>query len=151
MSEKFENIPRRDFLLATGAVALGVAGAAKAAEESHAHHSAAFSELAHESQHCVMSGEACLSHCIVDLKSGSLELVDCLRRVEELIAVCRAMATFAALGSEHVPALAAVTKDVCITCEAECRKFAEKHDECAACADACLACIKECDKVMKSA
>jgi Cys-rich four helix bundle protein (predicted Tat secretion target) len=152
MSDLFETLPRRDFLLATGAVALGVAQSAQAAEEKHMHHAAGqYADLAHEAQHCVMQGNACLSHCIVDLKSGNLELVDCLSRVEELIAVCKALGTIAALGSEHVPAMAAVTKEVCVTCEEECRKFADKHDECAACADACLDCIKECDKVLNNA
>ena len=152
MSERFTNLPRREFLLATGAVALGVAQAAQAAEKEHMHHDTGkFADLAHEAQHCVMTGNACMSHCIADLRSGSLELTDCLLRVEELIAVCRAMASIAALGSEHVRAMAAVTKEVCITCEAECRKFADKHDECGACADACLACIEECEEVLKTA
>jgi Cys-rich four helix bundle protein (predicted Tat secretion target) len=151
MSGSSEKLPRRNFLLASGAVALGAAQAVQAAGKKHRHHSSAFSDLAHESHHCVMTGEACLSHCIVDLQSGSLELVDCVLRVEELIAVCGAMATVAALGSEHVQALAAVTKDVCVTCEVECRKFADKHEECANCADACLDCIKECDKALNAA
>jgi Cys-rich four helix bundle protein (predicted Tat secretion target) len=146
------NLPRRDFLLATGAVALGMSQAAQAAEKDHMHHdSGQYADLAHEAQHCVMTGNACLSHCITDLKSGSLELVDCLASVEELVAVCKALGTIAALGSAHVVAMAAVTKDVCIDCEAECRKFADKHDECGACGDACLACIEECDKVLQAA
>jgi len=151
MSGTSEKLPRREFLLASGAVALGAAQVARASDDEHVHHVAKYSALAHEAQHCVMSGNACLSHCIADLRSGSLDLVDCLSRVEELVAVCQAMATVAALESEHVRALAAVTKDVCVTCEAECRKFADKHDECADCADACLACFKECDNVLKSA
>jgi len=153
MSGTFEKLPRREFLLASGAVALGMAQAAEAAgEKEHMHHdTGAFADLAHEAQHCVMTGNACISHCIADLKSGSLELVDCLSRVEELVAVCQAMATIAALGSEHVQAMAAVTKDVCTTCEVECRKFADKHDVCGECADACLECIEACDEVAKSA
>ena len=98
-----------------------------------------------------MTGEACLSHCITDLRSGSLDLVECLASVEELVAVCRAMATVAALGTDRVRAMAAVTKDVCLSCEAECRRFEDQHDECGACADACVACAEECDKVLQSA
>jgi Cys-rich four helix bundle protein (predicted Tat secretion target) len=150
MSEISEKLPRREFLLATGAVALGATQAVHAAGKGHQHRGGAYSDLAQEAHHCVRMGEACLSHCIVDLQSGSLELVECILRVEELIAVCGAMATVAALDSEHVLAMVAVTKDVCITCEEECRKFADKHETCGDCADACLDCSKDGDRPLGS-
>jgi len=152
MSESIEKLPRRDFLLASGGLALAAGVSAGAAEEGHEHHGGGkFAALAQEAQHCITTGNACISHCIMDMRAGSLELTECLASVMELVSICTAIAKFAALESEHVPAVAAVTKAVCISCEEECRKFADKHEVCADCADACLACIEECDKVIGAA
>ncbi len=151
MSELTERLPRRDFLLASGGLALAASGSVAAAEEGHEHHGGKFAALAKEAQHCITTGNACISHCIMDMRAGSLDLTECLASVMELVSICTAMAKFAALESDHVPAVAAVTKAVCITCEEECRKFADKHTVCADCADACLACIEECDKVIGAA
>lgn len=139
---------RRNFLLVTGAAALAAATTTSAATDDHQHSAMQYGDLAHESQHCVMKGNACLAHCITDLRSGSTDLVECLASVEELVAICTAMAKVASLGTDRVLAMAAVTKAVCDACEAECRKFADRHKECLECADACVACAKECDAIL---
>ncbi len=49
--------------------------------------------------------------------------------------------------SRYVPALAKIAGEICANCEKECRKHADHHAECKACADSCAACVKECKKV----
>ena len=41
---------------------------------------------------------------------------------------------------------ARVALDACVACEKECRKHADKHAECRACAQSCVTCIEQCRK-----
>lgn len=69
-------------------------------------------------------------------------------QVQELVIACEALAKLAAHDSEHLQTYARATIEVCETCEAECRKFEDKHVQCKDCADACVACMKECERVI---
>lgn len=144
---------RRTFLINSGLIAVGTgaSSAAMAAAEGggHEHHAGgAYKDLIHEAHHCIETGDACAAHCISDMRTGNTELLECLVQVQELVIACQALTKLAAFDSEHVEAYAAATIEVCDTCEAECRKFEERHAECKDCADACVSCATECKKVL---
>lgn len=145
-------VGRREFLVSSGLVALAAGPAiAAAATDSGEHQHAStgkYAALIHEALHCIETGNACAAHCISDMRSGSTELLQCLVRVQELVTACEALSTLAAYESDHVKTYARATIEVCDTCEAECRKFEDKHTECKVCADACVACRTECEKVL---
>ena len=142
---------RREFLagsaLLTLAATPGIAGAA-AGQGEHQHHGGQHAELIQEALHCIGTGNACGAHCIMDLRTGNTELLECLVRVQELVAACEALVKFASYDSDHLKTYARATIEVCDTCEAECRPFADKHQECADCADACVSCREACEKVL---
>jgi len=148
------DLARRDFLAAATAVAAAAATSANAAgHESgehghHAHHHGGGNEdLAKAASDCVSSGDACIAHCLAEFESGRTELAECALRVTELTAACTTLQKYAAMGSSHLPAFAAATAEVCKSCESECRKHADDHPSCDACAKACAACLRACDKV----
>ncbi|HSC89487.1 MAG TPA: Csp1 family four helix bundle copper storage protein [Polyangiaceae bacterium] len=93
--------------------------------------------LAATASACVSAAETCLAHCIRSLASGSTMMADCAALVEQMIPICRAMASLAAMGSHHARALAALCATACAECAVECEKHAHHHDECKACAAAC--------------
>ena len=142
---------RREFLagsaLLTLATAPGIAGAA-AQKGDHQHHAGQNADLIEEALHCIGTGNACGAHCIMDLRSGNDDLLECLVRVNELVTACEALVQFAAYDSDHLKTFARATIEVCDTCEAECRKFEDLHQECADCADACASCREACEKVL---
>lgn len=89
------------------------------------------------------AGELCIRHCVRSMKAGDTSLADCLAAVPEMLATCTAAGTLTALQSRRLKDMLKVSLQVCETSEAECRKHAEKHPECKACAEACVACMKE--------
>jgi len=151
MNDQSQLQDRRNFLATSGLLALaaapGVAGAASGSKE-HQHESGKYADLIEEALHCIKTGNACGAHCISDMRSGSTELLECLVRVRELVVACQALVAIAGYDSDHLKTFAAATIKVCDTCEAECRQFEDKHDECKACADACVACREECKKII---
>ena len=142
---------RRSFLYSSGLVALAtVPGFARAAVEtgSHQHQDGHHAALIQEALHCIETGNACAAHCIMEMRSGDTELLECLVQVQELVIACEALAKLAAHDSEHLGIYAAATIEVCETCEVECRKFEVQHIQCKDCADACVACAEECRKIV---
>ncbi len=141
----------RRFVLTAGAGALAANALMNAAActttgtatagDDHAHHSMGDNELATVAAECVAVGEACLAHCIALLGGGDASLGACAKSVNEMLAGCRATASLAAAGSEHLKLAAALCVALCRTCEAACQEHAGKHAECAACAKACAATI----------
>ena len=151
MSDVIERENRRRFLVNSGLLALAAAPIAAAAAEDlgeHQHAHEKHSALISEALHCIETGNACAAHCIEDMRSGNTELLECLVQVQELVIACEALAKLAAHDSEHLKTYAAATIEVCDTCEAECRKFEERHETCKDCADACVACRKECERII---
>ncbi len=151
MNNYVQHQGRREFLLSSGLLALSAAPAvALAANESqtHQHHGNTHEALITEVLHCINTGNACAAHCIVQMRTGDNDLLECLVQVQELVVACEALLKFAAFDSEHLKTYAKATIEVCETCEKECRKFEQQHVECKECADACLACMKECEKVI---
>ena len=153
---------RRDFIKAAGGVAMmGAAGNALAqgAAMDHAH----MAGMDHEHMHmgaapdthvqalaldCVKAGELCLNHCLDSYAMGDLSMAGCARTVDQMLAVCAALAKLASVGSPHLMAMAHVAHRVCADCERECRKHAAEHEVCRACAEACKACGEACMALM---
>lgn len=148
MKDKNTNVDRRVFLAAAGSVALATtAGSANAKTFS----GTVYSELAVAARECSASGSACINECIIDMRNKSLMLVECLARLQELVAACDALAKMASLGTKHLVAFAAVTKEVCAYCEEELRKHVDHHPSCGEGAAACAKCARECERVIESA
>ncbi|NVO17477.1 MAG: Csp1 family four helix bundle copper storage protein [Rhodoplanes sp.] len=138
----------RRHVLTTAAALAVVAGPAFA--QGHAGHdspSGLNAPLVAAATNCVRAGLACINHCFDSLAAGDTSLAACARSVDQMSAVCGALAKLASAGSPHLPAMAKLAQAVCLDCEKECRKHADHHAVCKACADACAACAEECRKV----
>jgi Cys-rich four helix bundle protein (predicted Tat secretion target) len=158
MSESQDRHLDRRSLLAAGAGALASTLAASALtapvqEEGHQQgsHGAKYSPpknpgLIQASHDCVRTGDLCIHHCYQAFQAGDTSLAECVRRVQELVASCGALARLASLDARHLAEFAAVTAKICRHCEEECRKHAH-HKPCKDCGDACAACARECDKL----
>lgn len=145
---------RREMLktvLATAASAMSAVAMA-ANHDHHAHGAPGVAQrnagLIAASADCLKTGEACLAHCLYLLGNGDTSIAACAQSVNELLASCTALMKLAGQDSKFVPALAKVAGEICASCEKECRKHADHHPECKACADSCAACVKECKKAI---
>ncbi|MBX3264290.1 MAG: Csp1 family four helix bundle copper storage protein [Labilithrix sp.] len=112
----------------------------------HAHHGGD-PALFEAAQACLAKGEACVAHCLAMLASGDASMGGCAKSVHEMRSVMQGLATAAASGSKHLPALAKVAMEFCKDCEVECRRHADKHVACKDCLDACTRTIAACQKV----
>lgn len=145
---------RREFLGAAGAALAAVSAtpafAADHAEHMHHDHGAmpANEAVVTSALDCVRTGEACLAHCFSTFAAGDTTLAVCAVRVDELIAVCSALAKLASNNSPQLVTYAKAAIAVCRECEKECRKHGNTHATCAACAKACAACAEECGKLV---
>ena len=143
------SIPRRTFI-AGGAALAGVLSAqsATAQEGGHEHHGGGqYAGLAMDAVHCVLTGEACLAHCLVLLEQGDTSMAACARVTRELSIACAALADLASFGSAYTKSMAQVTLEICEACEKECNKHLQ-HETCAACARSCARCIESCKEVL---
>ncbi|MBK9160460.1 MAG: four-helix bundle copper-binding protein [Nitrosomonadales bacterium] len=141
---------RRELLLGGMALAgAAVVGRAQAAGHAHEHHhgAPANASLAAATSDCVQKGEVCLSHCLELLGKGDRDMAACAQSVNQMLAVCGALQQLANQNSKQTARLAAIAMDVCKQCEEECKKHADKHEQCKACGESCAACYKECKKV----
>jgi Cys-rich four helix bundle protein (predicted Tat secretion target) len=142
-------LDRRNLLTFVGA-AICVAAPALAAEDHSAHmHAAAGAAPANKklidtASDCIKTGQACIAHCLQSFAAGDTSLAGCAKSVDEMLSVCATLEKLASAGSPNLTAMAKVALAVCEDCEKECRKHADKHDTCKACADACKACGDAC-------
>lgn len=140
---------RRNLIEAAGLAVLASLASqatAQAAADPHAHHHASGgpSKLTSAAFDCVTKGEACLAHCLVLLGQGEKDMAACARSVNQLLAICGALAKVSVQAGSQLKALARLSASVCEECEKECRKHEKKHAECKACAEACAECAKQC-------
>jgi len=91
--------------------------------------------------HCIEAGDMCLAHCLVVLGAGETELAECARSVRDMLAICAATQTLVASNSPYLKSAVQLCVTSCTDCERACRKHAEHHAVCKACADACAATI----------
>lgn len=139
---------RREFIAAAGTVA-AVASASQAfaemGEESNMH-PPKYKALEKATADCVATGNDCLRHCLGMYAMKDTSMAGCANSVVQLIAVCNALQTLAAVNSEHTGHFAKVVEMICTDCQKECEKF-PKIAECKTCGEACKACAEECRKV----
>jgi Cys-rich four helix bundle protein (predicted Tat secretion target) len=138
-------ITRRNLLVGASAmVAAGTSdGVVTAADEHAAQPGAEHKELIDAARECVAGGDRCLAHCLAMFKAGDTSLAVCAQRVAEMLPACDAVAQLATLGAPRLGEFAVACRDVCDDCEKECRKHADTHPICKACADACVRFISE--------
>lgn len=99
--------------------------------------SPAMKALATAAAECVVAGDICLEHCLRLLSTGSPMMAACARQVQQMLAVCRATGSLAAMGSEYATEMAKLCEAACTACAQECEAHAGHHAECAACFEAC--------------
>jgi len=149
---------RREMFTATGAAVLAMAATSAMAEETHHDHDHAMMghvaptlppnlKLIDIASLCLRTGLVCMNHCLDSFTKGDLSLAGCARTVDQMESVCATLEKLASINSPHLPAMAKIALAVCLECEKECRKHADHHAECKACAEACLACAEECRKI----
>jgi hypothetical protein len=65
-----------------------------------------------------------------------------------MLAACEAMVkvgTFRSASDRDLKLMAKACGSFCRSCEAQCKKHADKHKICADCMDSCTACAKACE------
>ena len=135
---------RRD-VIAAGAALVTISGSALAQTSNGDH--AAVTSLFDAANNCVKTGLVCSDHCLQVFAAGDAGLAACARAVDQMLSLCGTLAKLASLRSSYLPAMAKVALIGCQDCETECRKHADKHPPCKACAEACAACATECKKI----
>jgi Cys-rich four helix bundle protein (predicted Tat secretion target) len=93
-----------------------------------------------------MTGRDCLELCIRVLSAGDKMMAECAGTVRQMIPLCDAVAELGRIDGSQLKAVAAACAKACRECEASCRKHADHHAECKACAVSCSACAAECEK-----
>jgi Cys-rich four helix bundle protein (predicted Tat secretion target) len=142
---------RREILAILGASICTTAPAG--AEEDHSAHLHAAGlvvagpvngKLIDAASDCIKAGQACIAHCMASFAAGDTSLVACARIVDQMLSVCGTLQKLASAGSPRIADMAKVALAICDDCEVECRKHADHHATCKACAEACKACATEC-------
>jgi len=140
---------RREFIAAAGTAAAAASASqafAQMAAEEPMMHPPKYKALEKTAIECVATGNDCLRHCFGMYKMKDASMADCADAAYQLVAGCNALASLAAVNSEHTGHLAKVVEMLCNDCKKECDKFS-KIAVCKACGDACKACADECRKV----
>jgi len=150
--EPLENSQRRKLLAGSAAVAATIASSGVMASdhkhhEHHGHGASMHNELIESALDCIKTGEACNNHCIELVKDGDTSVAECMDIVNQMLPMCRALASLASAQSEHLYEFAQVCASVCKDCEKECEVHADKHAECKICMESCADCIKQCEKL----
>jgi Cys-rich four helix bundle protein (predicted Tat secretion target) len=135
-------------LFAAAAMA-NVAFAAEEAMHEHHHHDMPLpaANLLTSVSDCLLKGQICSDHCLVNLGDGDKAMAACAQSVAQMMAICGALQKLASSNSKYLPQMAKLAKDVCKDCESECKKHADKHKQCRDCQESCAACAKECEQV----
>ena len=123
--------------LMVAAAASTLPGLTSSSSAAPAPAAAPHADLVRVALECSGTGELCLQHCYAEFAKGQTMLAQCAARVSEMIPVCEALASLAALESVHLKAYAKVCTDVCKACQDECLKHEAHAEICKQCADAC--------------
>jgi len=151
MNEKNE-LARRNFLLATSALATVTAAPSVLASGSKHHHKGPSNEgLVKSSSHCTASGNACIAHCLILLGNGNTKMAECAKSVNLMMPMCNAVGYHAAANSKYLHDMVSICKGVCEDCEKACRKHEDEHAECKACAESCADMVAACKAYLKAA
>jgi Cys-rich four helix bundle protein (predicted Tat secretion target) len=113
--------------------------------ETEQMHPPKYKALEETSIECVKTGNDCLRHCLGMFAMKDTSMAKCADTAFQLVGGCSALASLAAVNSEHTAHLAKVVEMLCNDCKKECDSF-PKIVECKTCGDACKACAEECRK-----
>jgi Cys-rich four helix bundle protein (predicted Tat secretion target) len=140
---------RREFITAAGSASVLFQATSANAQKPNMEdmHPAKYKALEASTLQCIAAGEDCMRHSLSMIAMNDTSMAGVANSVTQLLAVCRALLTLAALNSPFTVEMAKTTADVCGAAEKECRKYYDKYPECKACADACKACAADCLKV----
>jgi Cys-rich four helix bundle protein (predicted Tat secretion target) len=103
-------------------------------------------KIAASAAKCVQTGLVCADHCISMLGAGNRDMAECLKTVNDVLAVCAALQKVAISNSKHLAVLAKAAATICADCAKACEPHAQKMSQCRDCMDAC----KECEKLCNS-
>ena len=132
-------------MIAVGATLMTMSGTALA-QGSHSDRAEA-GHLLDTASDCVKAGLVCIDHCLHAFAAGDSGLAACARASDQMVSLCGTLAKLTSVKSPYLPSMAKVALAGCQDCETECRKHADKHPACKACAEACAACAAECKKI----
>jgi Cys-rich four helix bundle protein (predicted Tat secretion target) len=90
-----------------------------------------------QASNCVKAGLVYSDHCLQAFAAGDTSLAAYARAVDQMLGLCGTLSKLASLSSSYLPEMAKVALIGCQDCETECRKHAERHAPCKACAEAC--------------
>ena len=101
---------------------------------------------------CIQAGEVCQAHCVDELAKGNVSMATCNKRVHEMLAMCRATLSLAALDSTLLPQAATVCAAACKACAEACAEHKAHfshgmHLACKDCMESCQACERACAAV----
>ncbi|CAM7320510.1 four-helix bundle copper-binding protein [Phytobacter diazotrophicus] len=89
---------------------------------------------------CAIACEHCAASC---LNEDDLAMMrNCIKLDVQCSALCRLVAQFMTLESDHIMPLCRICVDVCRACAEECGRH--QHAHCQQCAQACRACAQAC-------
>jgi Cys-rich four helix bundle protein (predicted Tat secretion target) len=113
-------------------------------------HAPKYKAVEESSEACVASGEDCLRHSMGMWAMKDTTMAACTNAIIQLVAVCRALHTLAAMNSSFTPDFAKNAATMCDAAAKECQPFYSKYLECKVCADSCRKCAEECRKLVAS-
>ena len=136
---------RREAMVGSGtwaaALALGTLSCARNAVAQSApaqhHHHGGDAALLDAVSACLKQGNACMAHCLGMRAAGDTTMAACAPVVHDMLAAMEALSKIAARGGPRAAEFAKVSMLLCVDCEAECKKHADKHVVCRECMEAC--------------
>ncbi|HEV3022298.1 MAG TPA: four-helix bundle copper-binding protein [Pirellulales bacterium] len=147
---------RREWLTATGAIAVAAAGSAgaqvfganapkkKVKEPAHAHGSACCSECAA----CAVECAGCAGHCAAKLAEGETAHAATMAICNDCSDLCSISATIGARGGPLAALVCGACAQACDKCADACEKF-EDDEQMTACAKRCRDCAAACREMKK--
>lgn len=147
---------RREFIVssvaASAALAMNNIAHASHHEKGKHKHKAISSEMkavVATAADCLRTGALCRAHCLSHLESGNTDMLDCLKSVENMMAVCESTMHLAAMGTMKKKTLKQALQfcaTVCDECAETCKPHVKMHAECKDCMESCVDCAKACRK-----
>ena len=149
---------RRELISVAGSAAIIAAASTAFAKDDHASHQdnmdmamsmpSVPQNLIDAAYNCVKAGQACLNHSLSSFATGDTMLANCARMTDQMIVGCATLAKLATAGSAHLHEAVRLALVLCQDCENECKKHAEMHRTCKACAESCAVIIQRCKNIL---
>jgi hypothetical protein len=100
---------------------------------------------------CALACNACADGCLMEREIAAFRR--CIQLDLDCAAICGAMASLLARGSDFDPRIWRAQLEacarVCAACDAECLRHADHHPHCRVCAEACRVCAERCGALLR--